>query len=177
MSLHLKQDVWVSTWNQTSGSQLSFSSIFIVGFVFMCGHLPWNSFSIADFCVDVSLTTFDPNLTPSLAVDSSVQHRLAHIKETGAPFCSLTNTICRLICMECRIKRAFEEGDIPCFLPSSSPFFSHATSPAFSSTRLLGSVVQLSSGRHLAHVYYAVRIDGKSGNAWKKGVVIWLAAD
>lgn len=82
-----------------------------------------SAFSIPDFYLDVSLAAFDPNLTPGPAVDSSVQRRLAHIKETGAPFCSLTNTICRLICTQCRISQAFEESDIQIWLPPFHFFF------------------------------------------------------
>lgn len=87
-----------------------------------------SAFSIPDSYLDVSLAVFDPNLTPGPAVDSSVQRRLAHIKETGAPFCSLTNTICRLICTECQISRAFEEGDIQILLPPFH-FFTFQTLP------------------------------------------------
>ncbi len=94
--------------------------------------------SIPDCYLDGSLTAFDPNLTPRLAVDSSVQCRLAHIKETRAPFCSLTNTICRLICAECRINWAFEEGDIRCFLSFFLSSFFHmvfcTSSPSFLSS-------------------------------------------
>ncbi len=129
------------------------SALFFHPFPFVSLHV-WSPslelFPVPDSYLDVSLTAFDPNLTPRLAVDSSVQCRLAHIKETGAPFCSLTNTICRLICAECRINWAFEEGDIHCFLPSFPHFFTCFSLPLVPPP--LGSAVQLSSGRHLVRI-------------------------